>query len=249
MRNTEKFTGKAEVYAQFRPDYPETFVRDLILENHLSPSSVVADIGSGTGILTGQLLNQGLNVIAVEPNAEMRQIAESAFGSNPLFTSVPATAEQTTLKTGSVDLVTVAQAFHWFNPEQFKEECRRILKPDGKVALIWNSRVPHAPLIRETASVCRKFCPAFHGFSGGTSEDPAPFQTFFRNGRFAVRKYDHPLSYSLNAFLGRHLSASYAPKGQKGQPYIDALTQIFQKHQKRGRVRFPNVTCSYSGRV
>lgn len=251
MANTDKFTGKAAVYARFRPDYPDALISDLISENRLNPTSVVADIGAGTGILTGQLLKRGLHVAAVEPNADMRRIAVAQFGSNPLFSSVPAPAEQTTLKAESIHLVTVAQAFHWFDAAAFKEECRRILIPGGKVVLIWNSRVPNAPLIKETEAICQHFCPDFHGFSGGMDETAQPFHTFFEHGKYTVKKYDHPLSYSLEDFIGRHLSASYAPKtlDENYQPYISALTHIFRQYNINSRVCFPNVTRSYSGTV
>ncbi|WP_100486239.1 class I SAM-dependent methyltransferase [Sporolactobacillus pectinivorans] len=251
MSNTEKFSGKAAIYAQFRPNYPEALIRDLINEHNLDKSSVIADIGSGTGILTRQLVEHDLRVKAVEPNTDMRHVAESSLGTNPLFTSVAGMAEHTTLQDGSVDLITVAQAFHWFDPETFKEECRRILKKEGQVVLVWNSRIPDASLIQESEKICEQFCPDFDGFSGGLDHVSSRFKTFFQDGKYQCKTYDHPLYYHLEEFIGRHLSASYAPK----EPdlnyllYIEALTRLFQKYSIDDLITFPNMTRSYSGQV
>ncbi len=251
MHSSDPFHGKASVYSRFRPNYPQTMIHDLIRHNKLEESSLVADIGAGTGILTGQLLQAGLRVAAIEPNDDMRRIAEAAFSANPHFTAIAASAEQTSLGSGSVDFITVAQAFHWFNPEYFRNEARRILKPGGNVALIWNSRLPDAALIRESETICRQFCPDFRGFSGGTGSDPAVFHSFFKNGQYRLHVYDHPLAYNREQFIGRHLSASYAPRAADGnyRPFVKALTQLFDKYEQNGRVIFPNVTRCYCGKV
>ena len=100
----------------------------------------------------------------------MRKMAEQSLKRYPRFQSIKATAENTTLKENSVDLVTVAQAFHWFDKEAFKIECQRILKQKANVALVWNSRDVTSPLIKENAEICQKTCPTFKGFSGGIDE-------------------------------------------------------------------------------
>ncbi len=125
---------------KYRPGYPALLVSVLLEQTGLDTSAVIADIGSGTGIFTQSLIDQGLSVLAVEPNANMRMAAESIFSDNPQFTSINATAEQTGLDDNSVDLVTAAQAFHWFNNATTKSEFNRILKSDGKLALVWNKR-------------------------------------------------------------------------------------------------------------
>jgi SAM-dependent methyltransferase len=101
---------------------------------------VVADIGSGTGILSELFLGNGNRVFGVEPNAEMRRAAERLLGGDARFTSVAGSAEATTLAEGSVDLVAAGQAFHWFDPEAARAEFLRVLKPGGWVALAWNAR-------------------------------------------------------------------------------------------------------------
>lgn len=249
MNNTDKFTGKASIYARFRPDYPQLLLDDLLL--HPSALFTVADIGSGTGILTRQLLDRGVKVIAVEPNEDMRTAAETSLSAYSQFTSVSGNAEHTQLPDHCADLVTVAQAFHWFDVNDFKKECCRILKPDQKVALIWNSRIPDAPLIKETAKICKTFCPNFRGFSGGIDGDRSSFLRFFRDGAYSVKTYSHPLRYTLDAFIGRHLSASYAPKPDDAsrQPFVQALTELFSRYEQNGAVSFPNETRCYYGCV
>ena len=128
---TQRFNSRAQVYVAGRPSYP----KDLIvwLQAHFLPTTRVADIGAGTGILTQQLFDAGFAVTAVEPSAPMR--AEIPSG----ITALDGTAEAIPLPDAFVELVTVAQAFHWFNQAAAMAEFKRILTPDGRVALIWKS--------------------------------------------------------------------------------------------------------------
>ncbi len=102
----------------------------------LTGASVVADVGSGTGILSRLFLKNGNRVFGVEPNREMREAGERLLGGYASFTSVPGTAEATTLRNGSVDLVTAGQAFHWFQAEETRREFARVLRPGGWAVLI-----------------------------------------------------------------------------------------------------------------
>lgn len=251
MKNHEKFKGKAEVYSKYRPDYPIEYVRYLIDSNCLGADSKIADIGSGTGILTRQLLQEQLIVIGVEPNDEMRQIAEESLQNEANFISINATEQQTGIESNSLDLVTVAQAFHWFNHVAFKKECQRILKISAKVALVWNSRDLNSQIVLENAEICKKFCPNFNGFSGGIEETPDIYAKFFRDDQYEYREFRNDLAFTLEGFIGRNLSASYAPK--PGQPnyslFIKALTEQFYCYADEEMVIFPKVTKSYVGQV
>src|SRR5665647_1534650 len=124
MKNDCKFSGKANVYAKYRPTYPEEYLEYLASDCGLHPGIDAADIGSGTGILTRQLLAREVRVFAVEPNRDMRRMAEAELSGYSGFVSVDAAAEHTGLADQSIDLITVAQAFHWFDMEQFQLECR-----------------------------------------------------------------------------------------------------------------------------
>lgn len=114
MDHTAKFDGKAEAYSSGRPSYAEKLIEWLYAEQGLSGQSRIADIGSGTGIFTAQLLQKGGTVFAVEPNADMRRKAESALSPFENFRSVNGTAEHTTLAPRSVDFITVAVIFCTF---------------------------------------------------------------------------------------------------------------------------------------
>ena len=171
--------------------------------------------------------------------------------SNKRRESVNGSAEHTTLSDGSIDLVTAAQAFHWFDPRLFRKECTRILKKDHFAVLVWNHRIDSAPLMEENAEVCRKFCADFHGFSGSRTRDPALFRAFFRGGRYEELEFPHDLPLDLDAFIGRNLSASYAPlRGSEQYPlFIEALVELFRTYEREGRVLMPNVTRCYAGQV
>lgn len=252
MDSTKRFSGKADVYERCRPGYPAAWLDDLVQVHGLSCGSVVADVGSGTGKLTRQLLERGLTVYAVEPNDEMRAVAEQALDGNERFHAWKGTAESTELKSGCADLVTVGQAFHWFDAVQFRAECRRILRVGGRVALVWNSRVKHDPVVVANARICASFCPEFRGFSGGMNEeDDAGFVRFFRNGMYEFREYANDLTFDWASFLGRNLSASYAL--QKGEPgyaaYVDALARLFESASCDGLLTIPHMTRSYWGEV
>ncbi|WP_010280843.1 class I SAM-dependent methyltransferase [Bacillus timonensis] len=245
MDSTDKFTDKAEIYAKSRPSYP------LDSKAGLNKDCLIADIGSGTGILSRQLLGRGCTVIGVEPNDDMRTVAEQTIKHGSRFISIKATAENTTLNDNSIDLITVAQAFHWFDMEQFRLECQRILKEDAKVALVWNSRHGSSEINKECGDICKKYCPNFKGFSGGMEEKPIPFHQFFKDGKYEFTYFRNDLQHNLDEFLGRYLSASYSPKvtDMEYTPFITALTKLFEKYSNKDTIIIPNRTRSYLGKV
>jgi len=136
----EWFGNRVENYVKFRPSYPTDAVDCIIQQTGVNDQSVIADLGSGTGKFTRLLLEHGLSVLAVEPNDNMREASEKELSEFAGFCSVSASAENTMLADNSVDLITVAQAFHWFDQDACKSEWLRILRPNGYVALVWNRR-------------------------------------------------------------------------------------------------------------
>lgn len=250
--NEDKFNGMGKVYSKYRPSYPLNFVDYLFTDVGMSQSSIIADVGSGTGILTRQLLEKGSKVYGIEPNADMRVIAETNLNNFPGFTSVSGSAENTTIDDNSVDYITVAQAFHWFDREKFKKECQRILKPEGKVILVWNTRDNENELVIESYEVNRKYCPNFKGFSDGmygkTNNDD--FSDFF-NGEYETKVFLNNLIFDMDGFIGRNLSASYALKSNDAQynDYVNELKKIYEKYSNNGQLIMPNLTRSYVGSV
>ena len=142
---TERFSNRVDNYTKYRPSYPQTVINYFQDHCELNRSSIVADVGSGTGIFTELLLQGGYHVFAVEPNEKMRRAAEDSLSVNPRFRSVKGKAERTGLDSHSIDLVTVAQAFHWFRHEETLLEFRRIIKPSRRIALVWNQRKINNP--------------------------------------------------------------------------------------------------------
>lgn len=251
QRNETKFDGKAAFYAKYRPDYPQALIDYLYQRAGLTPQSIIADIGAGTGILTKLLAAKGSTVYAVEPNDEMRQEAAASLAPFRQIQLIRGTAEKTTLEPSSVDFVTVAQAFHWFDKTNFRKECRRILKSGGKIVLIWNIRNTESPLMRENDQANRQFCPTYQGFSEGFNPSDTHLSDFFLNGIFEHKSFPNNINMDEQEFIGRNLSSSYAPRQGTPEyiPYIDLLKTLFEKYEKNGTVLIPITTHSYIGKV
>jgi SAM-dependent methyltransferase len=131
------FSGAAASYEEGRPTYPPAAVARLARELHLGVDRAVLDLAAGTGKLTALLVGTGATVVAVEPVAEMRAVLERAL---PGVRAISGTAEAIPLGAGSVDAVTVGQAFHWFRGDEALAEIHRVLRPGGGLGLLWNDR-------------------------------------------------------------------------------------------------------------
>jgi SAM-dependent methyltransferase len=183
----------------------------------------------------------------------MRTVAETDLNGYKNFISVNSTAENTTLNPQSIDFVVVGQAFHWFDRELFKAECSRILKPGGKVILVWNSRIFGTEAVEDGEKINRKYCPNFKGFDNfmrGMEDEKSRFNDFFM-GEYDFKIFNNDTSFDLNEFIGRTLSASYALKehDENYSDYITELTACFNKHAVDGRLVMSNDTRSYAGQV
>ena len=245
--NTARFDGKGEIYAKARPKYALGLFEYMKNELHIAPGSVFADIGSGTGIFTKQLLDIGCKVFAVEPNADMRARAEESLAGRERFASVNGSDARTGLESGSIDCVTAAQAFHWFDKNAFRTECARILKPGGQVMLVYNFRV-EAECTKALAELRRKYSPDFKGFSNGVSESDC---IGFFGGRCDIFRADNTQHYDRGGYIGRALSSSYSKS--EGEPgygeYLAGLNRIFDEFSREGRMAVPMETVAYIGTV
>lgn len=251
MDNTNKFSGKAENYVKARPDYPKVVFNYLKSELVAHENSVFADIGAGTGIFTKKLLDCGCTVFAVEPNSDMRSALKNSIGGSEKLFIVDGTDKYTGLSGGSVDFVSAAQAFHWFDVHAFKKECLRILKPGGYVILVWNTRKNDSELIKENAEICHKYCPDFTGFSGGKRNSKENIDEFFCKNYQTV-KFKNDLIYNKEKFIERMLSASYSltEKDEKYAEYIKALEEFFEINKNDDGLLFvPNETVLYAGKL
>lgn len=245
MNNSHRFDGKAEDYAAGRPAYAEGLFDLLFSEYGFSVREAVADIGAGTGIFTEALLRRGCMVYAVEPNAQMRQQAEERLSSYGGFISVAGDAAHTGLDSGSVGAVTAAQAFHWFDAEAFRAECCRLLRPGGKVVLVYN-RSDDTPLQRALDDAAARCCPDFCGRSGGMAEQDARIAAFFR-GEFETFRFANGREEDEQTFVRRALSSSYVPSGEGKERYAAAVRSVFMRFAAEGKVFVPRTTWAYIG--
>jgi len=132
------YNSKASDYAAYRLPYSGDIVTTALDITGLRSACTMVDVAAGTGIVSSMFIEHVTRIIAVEPNAEMRQQADHVLDTHETFTSIAGAAEHTTLPDASADLITVGQAWHWFDPQAAAREFVRILKPDGWVAVIWN---------------------------------------------------------------------------------------------------------------
>ena len=245
-----RFSDRVENYARYRPSYPSGLIDILKSECGLNESATVADVGSGTGILSELLLKTGSLVMAVEPNPEMRLAAERSLGAYPKFVSLDASAEETGLANDSIDLITAAQAFHWFDRAKAKKEFARILKPVGWVALIWNERrLDSTPFLRDYESLLLRY---------GTDYETVRHENvageigeFFSPGSYQSRNLENVQQFDFEALKGRLLSSSYtpAPDHPSFPAMLQHLEEIFNRHQKAGIVSFEYETRVFFGRL
>ena len=248
---TLRFSSRVENYAKYRPGYPTGVITTLAEECGLTPNSTVADIGSGTGILSQLFLKNGNRVFGVEPNREMREAGERLLGKYPGFTSVNGTAEATALADSSVDFVTAGQAFHWFDRERARKEFARILRSNGWVALIWNERLTDTShFLRAYEGLLQQYGTDYVAVDHRNVDTDA-ITAFFASQPFTLRKFDNQQIFDWNGLKGRLLSSSYTPEPGHSdhQPMLDVLRALFDKHQSNGEVSFDYVTLLYFGRL
>ncbi|HLO01080.1 MAG TPA: class I SAM-dependent methyltransferase [Pyrinomonadaceae bacterium] len=245
-----RFSNRAENYARYRPNYPAGVINLLESECGLVKTSLIADVGSGTGILSELFLRNGNVVFGIEPNAAMRKRAEELLRTWPKFVSIDATAEATTLDAKSVDFITAAQAFHWFDRPLAKKEFTRILKPVGWVVLIWNERrLDSTVFLQEYETLLLRFGTDYakvrhENVTGEVAE-------FFLPAGFELRVLENVQHFDLESLKGRVLSSSYMPDQSHPnfKSMVTELERLFYAQQKDGIVTFEYETRIYYGHL
>jgi SAM-dependent methyltransferase len=229
LRPTARFSDRAADYARHRPSYaPEAI--DAVLAGLGDPRRLsAADVGAGTGISAALLADRGASVVAVEPNRAMREAAPP----HPRVRWVEGTAEATGLPDASVDLVLCAQAFHWFRPREALVEFARVLRPGGRVALLWNER-------DESDAATAEYGRAVEAarLEGVAPIAPPPAVPGLSPAREATVA-GHAQALDLDGLLGRARSASYVPK--EGPAHDEVVRRLRSLHARHagpdGRVR------------
>lgn len=251
MDSKERFSDRVDTYVKYRPSYPEEAIDYLYAVVGITPHSVIADIGAGTGIFSKLLLSRGSRVIAVEPNEAMREAAVKALGEADGFEAVPGSAEATGLPGQAVDFIVCAQAFHWFDRSAAQLEFRRILKAGGKAVLVWNSRLTHGnPFLEQYERLLRKFGTDYTAVNHKNITREA-LSSFFKDGTMREARFINRQSYDFEALSGRMRSSSYIPKeGQPSfEPMMAELRSLYDRHQQDGKVSFDYETEVYWGEV
>jgi SAM-dependent methyltransferase len=246
----ERFSDRVENYIKYRPGYPHAVIEMLSEECELTPRSIIADIGSGTGLLSELFLTNGNQVFGVEPNAAMRGAGEKLLERYSRFKSIKGSAEATTLPDKGVDFVVAGQAFHWFDQRCARAEFSRILKPSGWVILLWNERrIDSTPFLRAYEQMLLKF---------GTDYEEVrhervykDVESFFSPREFKLRTFDNRQCFDFQGVKGRLLSSSYvpAPGHEDFEAMLVELRNIFGEHQNAGKVAFEHDTRVYFGQL
>jgi ubiquinone/menaquinone biosynthesis C-methylase UbiE len=203
------FSRKAEKYAKFRWDYAASAIETIISITQISINSTIADIGAGTGILTKHFIDRAQTIYAIEPNIELRQILTRELGTLPPVLVMDSCAEATTLPDESVDVITVAQAIHWFHPEPARKEMMRILKDDGWLVLIRNNGADTESNKAVQSLMTEEYGANFSIVMERPEEKPSSF--YFGNGEFQTLVFPFSFHQSWEEFMGSLTTVSFMP--------------------------------------
>ena len=236
---TARFSDRVENYVRYRPGYPREVLDLLHTECGLQPNHIVADIASGTGMFSQLLLENGNSVFAVEPNSEMREAGAHQLESYSRLVSIAGTAEETTLRSGSVDFVTAAQAAHWFDLPRARAEFARILKPEGWCVLIWNERrTASTPFLRDYEQLLLNYGTDYKEVRH--EHTTAVIHEFFAPAVYRERTFELRQRFDYEGTAGRLLSSSYAPlEGHPNHaPMMKELERMFRAHARDSVIEF-----------
>ena len=250
LHPTLRFSSRVENYRKYRPGYPSEIIPLLKSECGLTRESIIADLGSGTGLFTKIFLKNGNTTFGVEPNAEMRKVGEQTLAGYSNFQSVDGTAESTTLPGRSVDFVVAGQAFHWFDRGKARPEFQRILKPSGWVVLAWNGyRMESSQMMTSYQALVAKYGTDYSEVQREVVG--VDVETFYAPGNCKCARFSFRQRFDYEGLEGRLLSSSYAP--EPDHPGYEAMLRdlraVFDANQEEGQVNFDYETEVYYGRL
>jgi SAM-dependent methyltransferase len=250
MDPKERFSNRVDDYVRYRPSYPRAVLDALLRIAHLGRDRVVADVGSGTGIFASLLLQSGARVIGIEPNAAMRAAAQRGLAAHSGFESLDGSAEATGLANSSVDLVTAAQAFHWFDPVQTRREFARILRGGGHVALVWNQR-RDTPFNRDYDAMLDRFAPDYQSLREKDRAAERMIRAFFAPSSPTYSTFENEQRLDAAGLAGRLKSSSFAPPpgNPLHEPMLEELMSIFRAHARDGEIVVEYETVLWCGQL
>lgn len=229
------FSSRVQNYAKYRPSYPSSIINFLHEVIGLNKESIIADIGSGTGISSKMFLDNGNTVYGVEPNKDMRQAAEKFLEAYSNFYSIDGYSESTKLQSESVDIIAIAQAFHWFDPEPTKREFLRILKPNGSVVLMWNNRKSESnqAFMGEYLNIIKRYREKVK-----IKADESVLPKFFEQKIVYEKVFYNPQEFDLERLKGELTSYSYIPNENhpKFVSMVLEIEDLFEKYNDDGKV-------------
>jgi len=249
LKPINRFSNRVKNYVKYRPHYPVEIIKYLKDRRILWDDFVVADIGSGTGILTELFLKNGNIVYGVEPNNEMRKAGERYLKKYSNFISINGSAELTNLKKNSIDLITAGQAFHWFELRKTKKEFKRILRTNGYAVLIWNTKYASTTFLKAYHKLIRKY---------GTDYEKVRHEAVgkeillkFYGKRYNLKRFSNKQTLNYKSLKGRLLSSSYIPlpPHPEYKEMIAELERIFANNHKNNEVLFEYKTNVYWGKI
>jgi SAM-dependent methyltransferase len=247
---TQRFSDRVD-YQRYRPGYPGAVFDYLIEHCGLTKADTIVDVGAGTGLSTEPWLARGFRVLAVEPNAEMRAAAADFLSAYPLAELADGTAEALPMPDRSAGLITAAQAFHWFESDASRCEFKRVLKPNARVALIWNERQGDAsPFLQGYEEAMQAYA---SDYSTITHERRSSERIlgFFAPDEVTERRFDNAQAFDFEGLCGRVWSSSYAPSQDSPNyaPLRAQLQQLFERYCSDGKVQFVYHTRVFTGQL
>ncbi len=246
MSEFSLFSNKAQYYIDYRPSYPMEVI-DLIFDKMDKP--VIADIGSGTGKLSKLCVERCETIYAVEPNRQMRQFAEELLSNHINYVSLAASAENTTLADASVDIITAAESYHWFDNEATIKEFKRILKPNGYVFLFWN--VFAGDEYENEMNAISDFYRSTKHLGRSRIPHEQRAISLFGEKDYEKAEFDNSILQDFDSFCGGWLSTSFAPdKGTDDYiKFCEKAKMLFDKYAIDGKIHSTIKTVCYWGKL
>lgn len=247
------FDNKAALYAANRPGYSPHVLKYLQEDLGYSPTALGADIGCGTGQLTKILAGYFDLLYAVEPNDFMMKECQKRLCNYINIHYIYHCAERTEINNNILDYITVAQAFHLFHNMETLRELKRILKPDGRLIIIYNMKNHSSDLFQKNEEVLLKHCPLYRRNFHAMEFEYDSFRDCFTEDSYQYRYFpnDNTEYLDCDTFVNRTLSASYAI--QRGDPsfpvFVKELAAVFADFSVNHKVKMELSTVIYSGRL
>lgn len=249
MDVTRRFSDRVDDYDRYRPRYPAALATWLEARG-MGAGSPVADVGAGTGILANLLLAMGCRVRLIDPNLPMLARGRQRLHGEESASFVCARAEATALASRSVDWITAGQAFHWFDQAPARREFARILRPGGRVLLVWNDHRLEPGFMTDYVGLMTTWGHDYHRTSFRTRPLDQEVTAFF-GGDLERAVFHNTQELDRDGLVGRYFSSSYMPA--RGAPDHDAAhsaaLDLFARHENEGRVTMIYDTRAFLGRL